>query len=105
MFDDTSWEAPVGSGLAGTIGFGVEALWFDTYLHADDMRSSLGLSPDLTGGGIVGSVSHVAAHLADIGWTMPLPTEAQDAYDSLLVATGRADASLVGSGAPPNIYA
>jgi uncharacterized protein (TIGR03083 family) len=105
MFDDATWEAPVGSGIAGTIGFGVEALWFDTFMHADDMRSSIGQPPDLVGGGIAGSVSHVEAHLAEIGWSEPLPPEGRAAYDAVLVATGRADASVVGAGAPPNIYA
>jgi len=105
MFDDDAWEAPVGSGIAGTIGFGVEALWFDTFMHADDMRASIGQAPDLTGGGIAGSVSHVEAHLADIGWNESLPTDGQAAYDAVLVATGRADASVLGAGAPPNIYA
>jgi uncharacterized protein (TIGR03083 family) len=105
MFDDEAWEAPVGSGIAGTIGFGVEALWFDTYMHADDMRSSLGHAPDLGSGAIAGSVSHVEAHLAEIGWNEPLPATGQAAYDAVMVATGRAEPSLVGAGAPPNIYA
>ena len=39
VFDDAAWEAPAPGGYQGTLGDGVEALWFDTYLHADDMRS------------------------------------------------------------------
>ena len=41
-FDDAAFasEGPQGNGQ--TLGFGLEALWFDTYLHADDIRVALG---------------------------------------------------------------
>ncbi len=42
VFDDASWEAPGPGGYEGTLGQGVEALWYDTYLHADDVRAGAG---------------------------------------------------------------
>jgi len=42
VFDDTTWNAPSPGGFDGTLGQGVEALWYDTWLHADDIRSSSG---------------------------------------------------------------
>jgi uncharacterized protein (TIGR03083 family) len=43
--DDTAWNAPVASDFEGTLGEGVLALWFDGYLHADDIRAALGAPP------------------------------------------------------------
>ncbi|HYA68292.1 MAG TPA: maleylpyruvate isomerase family mycothiol-dependent enzyme, partial [Acidimicrobiales bacterium] len=40
-FDDAAWVGPVPGGGDGTLGFGLEALWFDTYLHGDDIRDAL----------------------------------------------------------------
>jgi hypothetical protein len=100
MFDDEAWEAPIGQGVVGSIGFGVEALWFDTFIHGDDMRSPLGLAPDLAPGAVAAAVSHVTVFLAELGWTEPFPSDDGAAYDAVLVATGRAKGD-----APPNIYA
>ncbi len=66
-FDDQSWDAPAPGGTAGSFGFGIEALWFDTYLHADDIRSALGQSSVL-GDGTMTSLSHIAQVLTDQGW-------------------------------------
>ena len=40
MFDDAAWDAPAGGGYDGSLGNGVEALWFDAWMHADDVRSA-----------------------------------------------------------------
>ena len=66
-FDESAWEAPGPPGVRGTLGFGVEALWFDTYLHGDDIRSALGL-PTLKGPGIRPSLSHISQELTELGW-------------------------------------
>jgi uncharacterized protein (TIGR03083 family) len=42
LFDDAAWETPAPGGNDGTLGDGVEALWFDLYMHAEDIRSALG---------------------------------------------------------------
>ena len=42
LFDDAAWAAPGPGGFDGTLGDGVEALWYDTWLHANDIRAALG---------------------------------------------------------------
>jgi uncharacterized protein (TIGR03083 family) len=118
-FDDDAWAAPSPGGFAGTLGDAVEALWFDTYLHADDIRAAVG-RPSVLGPGINASLSHVATILGQRGWGPA--TLAFDGYDEfavggggkridgdplafVLVATGRADPSTLGLGPDVNIYA
>jgi uncharacterized protein (TIGR03083 family) len=119
VFDDDSWEAPGPGGYDGTLGQGVEALWFDTYLHADDIRAALGRDP-VGGAGLRASVHHVALQLDKQGWgpaTLAFDgieevavgaggtTHTGDALEFVLVATGRADPDALGRGAPVNLYA
>ena len=66
-FDDAAWEQPAPGGFDGTLGQGVEALWYDTYLHGDDIRVALG-TPSVRGPGLRASVHHVAADLGKAGW-------------------------------------
>jgi uncharacterized protein (TIGR03083 family) len=117
-FDDASWDTPAPGGYDGTLGQGVEALWYDTYLHADDIRAALGQSP-LRGSGLRASVHHVAHELGKQGWgpatlafdgveEVPVGAGGErrtgDALQFVLVATGRADAAELGPDAPVNIY-
>ena len=118
-FDDASWESAAPGGYDGTLGQGVEALWYDTYLHADDVRAALG-RPSVRGSGLRASVHHVAHELAKRGWgpaTLAFdgieevevggggPKHTGDALQFVLVATGRADPATVGGVAPLDIYA
>jgi uncharacterized protein (TIGR03083 family) len=119
VFDDAAWAAPAPGGYAGTLGDAVEALWFDAYLHADDIRAAVG-RPSERGPGLRASISHVATELAKRGWGPA--TLSLDGFDDfsvgaggkriegdalafVLAATGRADASTVGLDAGVNIYA
>lgn len=104
MFDDDAWAGPAGGGYDGTVGEGVEALWYDVYLHADDIRAAIGHPTALTSG-LTAARSHVAHELAKLGWTAPLPADDTEAHQVILVATGRADQSALGAAAPPNLYA
>jgi uncharacterized protein (TIGR03083 family) len=105
IFDDTSWEAPAGGGFEGTLGRGVEALWYDTWLHADDVRSSLG-RPSEAGNGMRAALSHVDFELGKLGWTGAVPTlDDPSAMTFILAATGRVDAASFGANAPIDIYA
>jgi uncharacterized protein (TIGR03083 family) len=119
VFDDDSWEAPGPGGYDGTLGQGVEALWFDTYLHADDIRAALGRD-SVRGPGLRASVHHVATELDKRGWgpaTLAFDgiekvavgsggaNHSGDALEFVLVATGRAEPGGLGRGAPVNIYA
>jgi len=118
-FDDASWEMPAPGGYNGTLGQGVEALWYDTYLHADDIRAALG-RPSVRGPGLRAGVHHVAHELDTRGWgpaTLAFEgieevrigaggsTHNGDALEFVLVATGRAEPGALGPDGPPNIYA
>jgi uncharacterized protein (TIGR03083 family) len=118
-FDDAAWAAPAPAGAAGALGFGVESLWFDTFVHSFDMRSSLGDSL-LDGDGLRPSLSHIAQVLTDEGWgpaelkfgeyeTFPISggsgrTIAGNAADFVLASTGRGDPALFGLDETVNIY-
>jgi uncharacterized protein (TIGR03083 family) len=119
-FDDDAWQAPAPGGYEGTLGDGVEALWFDTYLHADDMRSVLGQATQRRTPGDKASVSHIATELTKRRWQPTtlafdgLPefevsgggTRLEgDAFPFVLAATGRGDASAVGLDDSVNLYA
>ncbi len=105
LFDDAAWAAPAPGGYDGTLGDGVEALWFDTWQHADDIRAAIG-APAVLGDGARAALSHVATEARKLGWTGTAPGATDPrAHDWVLVATGRAEPSRWGAGAPPNIYA
>jgi uncharacterized protein (TIGR03083 family) len=118
-FDDVAWASPAPGGYDGTLGQGVEALWYDTYLHADDIRAALG-RPSVGGAGLRVSVHHVADELGKRAWgpatlafdgieEVPVgpggPRRTGDALAFVLAATGRADPAPFEPGAPVNIYA
>jgi len=119
-FDDDAWNTPAPGGYEGTLGDGVEALWFDTYLHADDMRSVLGIAT-VRGDGDRASVSHIATELTKHSWgpaTLAfddLPEFAVsggggrrldgDAFPFILAATGRGDPTTLGLDGSVNLYA
>jgi len=118
-FDDDAWQASAPGGTTGTLGFGMESLWFDTYLHGDDIRDALG-QPSQSGEGLVASVSHIAQVLTDQGWgPATLAFEDMDAFQVgvggarringiplmfVLVATGRADPGVISLDETVNIY-
>ncbi|HEY8218204.1 MAG TPA: maleylpyruvate isomerase family mycothiol-dependent enzyme, partial [Acidimicrobiia bacterium] len=66
-FDDEAWNGPAPAGVPGTLGHGIETLWFDTYVHAEDIRAAIGRAPQ-QGPGIAPSVRHIAAQLEARGW-------------------------------------
>ena len=118
-FDDESWVAPPPGGSAASVGFGLESLWFDTYLHADDIRAALG-QPSMRGEGIPLSLSHISQVLTDQGWgpgqlaldDAPLfsvsggggRTISGDAFAFVLAATGRGNPEDFGLDDSVNIY-
>ncbi len=118
-FDDAAWDGPVPvPGLPGTLGDGVEALWYDAYLHADDIRVAIG-RPTERGPGLEASVSHVAFFLNDKDWgpaTLALDGMREyeiggggrritgDPHEFVLVATGRADPASFDLDDTVNIY-
>jgi uncharacterized protein (TIGR03083 family) len=100
-FDDATWEGPAPGGYNGTLGDGVEAIRYDAYLHADDIRAAIGHAPEL-GPGLDAAVSHVLHHLVDLNWGGDVPADRPAQHEFVLAATGRRP---VGDDGPPNIYA
>jgi uncharacterized protein (TIGR03083 family) len=99
-FDDAAWESTAPGGYDGTLGMAVEALWYDTYLHADDIRSALGMASE-PGPGLLAATSHVRAILEKQGWSGEVPAGDNSAHEFVLAATGRSAAAV----SIPNIYA
>jgi uncharacterized protein (TIGR03083 family) len=118
-FDEEAWNGPAPAGVAGTLGAGVEGLWYDVYVHADDIRSALG-RPSVPGPGLRCSAHHLADLLAARGWgpaTVALdgmeeltigagggPRITGDPLTFVLVACGRQDPAVLGLDASVNVY-
>jgi uncharacterized protein (TIGR03083 family) len=118
-FDDDAWAGPVPApNIPGTLGDGVEALWYDAYLHADDIRAAAG-RPSERSPSLEAAVSHVATVLDSQGWgpaTLALDGVQEravggggrritgDALEFVLAATGRADPEPLGLDGDVNIY-
>lgn len=117
-FDDDAWAGPAPGGLGLTLGHAVQTLWYDLYVHADDVRSALDRPSD-RGPGVRASVHHIATALSDRRW--PGATLALDGVEEIevsgggrrvtgdpvafvLAATGRADPALLGLDSTVNIY-
>jgi uncharacterized protein (TIGR03083 family) len=118
-FDDEAWNGPAPAGVPGTLGEGVETLWFDAYVHADDIRAATG-RPSERGPGLQASLSHLAGQLEQRGWgpaTLDLHGADElriggggrrvtgDALEFVLAATGRTSPAPLGLDAGVNIYA
>jgi uncharacterized protein (TIGR03083 family) len=99
-FDEAAWDGPAPGGYDGSLGEAVEALWYDTYLHADDIRVALGM-PTEPGPGLGAATSHVLALLDKLGWSGEIPDGQGEAHQFVLAATGR----VAGPESLPNIYA
>ncbi len=117
--DDEAWKGPAPAGILPTLGDGVEALWYDAWLHADDIRAAAGL-PTERSAGLRASVIHLAALLEATGWgpaTLALDGVEEvpvgsgsglrvtgDPHQFVLVATGRADPATLGLDETANVY-
>ncbi len=118
-FDEDAFSGPAPTDPSFTLGFAVEAIWYDAYLHADDIRAALGL-PSERGAGLRCAVHHVAGYLENRGWEPttlalvgiePVPVAGggsettADALDFVLAATGRRDPRTLGLDSRLNVYA
>jgi uncharacterized protein (TIGR03083 family) len=116
---EEAWAGPAPHDPAYTLGFAVEAIWFDTYLHADDIHDALG-RPSVRGDGLRCAVHHVAGYLEQRGWpptTLALtgletvdvagggPRIVGDPLQFVLAATGRIDPVAAGFDPGLNVYA
>jgi uncharacterized protein (TIGR03083 family) len=115
--DDNMWAAPVLDDM--TLGEGVLLLWYDAYVHADDIRAAIG-RPSERGAGLAASVAYLANELTKREYppcTLALAGMPRydvsgggaaitgDALSFVLAATGRADAASIGLDSSVNIYA
>ena len=91
LFDDEAWAGPAPGGYDGTLGDGVEALWSDFWIHADDIRHAVGLD-SVADAGLPGAVSHVCFELKKRGWDGDAPATPDEQIQWLLSATGRGPA-------------
>ena len=121
-FDDAAWNGPAPAGVPGTLGDGVLALWYDAFVHANDIRDALG-QPVLGGPGLRASVHHAADVLTTQEWGPAVlaldgleeiaingggPQARRvsgDPMTFLLVATGRKAAATLDLDPSVNIYA
>jgi uncharacterized protein (TIGR03083 family) len=114
-----AWAGPAPNNPEDTLGFSIEAIWYDAYLHGDDIRDALGL-PSARGPGLRAAVHHVAGYLESRGWgpaTLVLNDIEQvqiggggleviaDPLHFVLAATGRLDSSAIGVDRTINVYA
>lgn len=112
------WDGPSFTDPHHTLGFAVEAIWFDAYLHGEDIRAAIGAPPS-RGPGLRCAVHHVAAYLAHQGWgpaTLALAGAdavdiagggtpiTGDPLDFVLAATGRGNPAALGLDDTVNVY-
>ena len=114
---EEAWDGPSLNDPRYTLGFSVEAIWFDAYLHGDDIRVALH-APSLRGAGLRCAVHHVAGYLAQRGQPMTLELDGierievaggglsitGDPLTFVLAATGRADPTPMGLPESINVY-
>ena len=101
---DEQWASASGApGL--TLGEGLLTLWFDAWVHRDDVRAALGQPPD-AGAGLAASRAYVEWSLGKQGWAPPgdVDPAAIDDRAFVLAATGRIPASDVGLDPQVNLY-
>lgn len=116
---EAAWDGPSMTDARYTLGFAVEAIWYDAYLHGDDIRAAIG-APSLRGPGLRCAVHHIAGYLERRGWgpaTLALDgiervhvggggTEiVGDPLEFVLAATGRGDPASLGLDRTVNVYA
>jgi len=116
---ENAWEEPSPSNPDYSLGFAVEAIWYDAYLHGDDIRDALEL-PSTRGAGLRCAVHHVAGYLEHQAWgaaTIALDGIERidiggggapitgDPLGFVLAATGREDPSDLGLESNLNVYA
>ncbi len=114
-----AWNGPSITDPSYSLGFAVEAIWFDAYLHGDDICAAIGV-PSNRGPGLRCAVHHVAGYLQHQGWgpaTLALEGIERldiagggievtgDPFEFVLAATGRGDPVSIGLDHTINVYA
>ncbi len=116
---DEAWASPSPAPDL-SIGEGMLALWYDTWIHGDDIRAAVGF-PAVHGEGLTAAVAHVHEQLVRREYgpvrlalaglpelTVGQPnghSVAAEPHHFVMVATGRAAAAELGLDPAVNIYA
>ncbi|WP_345366597.1 maleylpyruvate isomerase family mycothiol-dependent enzyme [Actinoallomurus liliacearum] len=115
--DDAAWDRPAPK-VGRSIGNGVHTLWYDAFVHGDDIRAALGRPGD-RGPGLLASVQWLRDELDRLGrgpFRVLLdgageyaigaggPVLRGDPLRFVLVATGRADPAEFGTDATINVH-
>jgi uncharacterized protein (TIGR03083 family) len=114
---EASWHEPSPADPTYSLGFAIEAIWFDAFVHADDIRTALPAASQ-RGPGLLCAVHHIAGYLDRQSDAMTLTLDGiapisigeggasvtGDPYQFVLAATGRLDASALGLPASINVY-
>jgi uncharacterized protein (TIGR03083 family) len=67
VFPTSAWERPAPGGFPGSLRQAVHAMWYDAFLHAEDIRLILGRSRS-DASGLLASLRFVAERLGERGW-------------------------------------
>jgi uncharacterized protein (TIGR03083 family) len=117
-FNDRAWLAPAPGGFPGPLRRAVLVLWYELFVHGDDLRCATGRA-DRRGPGLRAASAHLAETLGLWGWGSaslhlpPLevmevrgggPRVELDPLDFVRTATGRIDPATVGLDHTVNIY-
>ncbi|SEG09169.1 TIGR03083 family protein [Thermomonospora echinospora] len=116
--DDDTWHAP-SPVAARTIGNGILTLWYDTFVHHNDISAALGRPHDTTGPGLTASVYWLVQELSrlergpltlDLDGLPPRrvgtggPTVTGDPMRFVLAASGRTDPTALGLDESVNVH-
>jgi hypothetical protein len=99
-FDADAWQSRAPGGYDGTLAQGVEALFYDTWAHSDDIRAALG-RPSVGGDGLRAAVHHLALVLGQQGWG-PASLALDGIEEVTIPAPAAGEAPGAGSKAGPN---
>jgi uncharacterized protein (TIGR03083 family) len=72
VFEDEAWDGPAPGGFDGTIGRGIEAFWYDFWLHGHDIAAAIGRAVP-PGPSLISGVSHIGWLLELAGWPGGFP--------------------------------
>ena len=104
VLTDEQWDSPSGAPDL-SIGDGLLTLWYDSWVHRDDVNAAIRRPVDRDAG-LDAAVTYLRRHLAHDGWTAPagVQLDSLDPHDFVLAATGRTDPAPLGLDESVNIY-
>jgi uncharacterized protein (TIGR03083 family) len=116
--DQDAWNGPAVPGIEGTLGAAIQSLWCGGYIHNEDILAALGRPPK-KGPGLQAAVAFIAEVLTERGWgpatlalddigDLPIGGGGRrietDPLTFTLVASGRADPTILGIDGSVSIY-